>query len=105
VVSALIAAIFVHHDGKSGIESHLPGQWSLIPLCVIYLGGILLRGRTFGMYLLGLRIIRVDANLAIGPGRALVRTLLLILLLPALFLDRDLRGLHDRFTDTAVIVH
>jgi hypothetical protein len=70
-----------------------------------YLIGLLLLGRSFGMYLTGLRVIRVDAPVAIGPGRALARTALLALLIPALVGDADLRGLHDRLTATAVIVH
>jgi hypothetical protein len=47
----------------------------------------------------------VDATLPIGPLRALVRTTLLLTLVPALVADQDFRGLHDRLTDTAVIVH
>jgi uncharacterized RDD family membrane protein YckC len=104
IASALVAGIFVHHRGV-GIAAHAPGLWSLIPFAVDYVGGILLAGRTFGMKLTGLRVIRVDAHEAIGPGRALARTALLILLIPALIFDRDGRGFHDRITDTAVIVH
>ena len=57
------------------------------------------------MYLTGLRVIRVDAPIAVGPGRALARTVLLALVVPALLVDSDLRGLHDRLTATAVIRH
>jgi hypothetical protein len=57
------------------------------------------------MYLTGLRVVRVDAWVAIGPIRALVRTALLMALVPALVADQDFRGLHDRLTATAVIVH
>ena len=39
----------------------------------------------------------------IDLGRALVRTALLCLLVPAVVFDRDGRGLHDRLTDTAVV--
>ena len=87
------------------MAAHLPGQWSLIPLALDYLVGLLLFGRTLGMYLTGLRVVRVDAPLAVGPVRALARTALLIALLPALVVDQDFRGLHDRLTATAVIVH
>jgi uncharacterized RDD family membrane protein YckC len=104
VASALVAGLFVHHRG-AGVAAHAPGLWSLIPFAIDYVGGILLAGRTLGMKLTGLRIIRVDAPEAIGPGRALARTALLVLLIPALVFDRDGRGFHDRITDTAVIVH
>jgi len=105
LAGALVASPFVHHRDLPGLAAHLPGQWSLIPLVLDYLIGLLLFGRSLGMYLTGLRVIRVDATLAIGPIRALVRTALLVALLPALVADQDLRGLHDRLTATAVIVH
>jgi uncharacterized RDD family membrane protein YckC len=105
IASALVAGLFVHHSGEVGVAAHAPGLWSLIPLALDYVGGILLAGRTLGMKLTGLRVIRVDAPEAVGPGRALARTALLMLLIPALVVDRDGRGFHDRITDTAVIVH
>jgi hypothetical protein len=105
VAAGLVASPFVHRRDLPGLAAHLPGQWSLIPLVLDYLIGLLLFGRSLGMYLTGLRVIRVDARLAIGPIRALVRTALLVALIPALVADRDFRGLHDRLTATAVIVH
>jgi len=105
LASGLVAGLFVRRPDLPGLASHLPGQWSLIPLAVDYLAGLLLAGRSFGMYLTGLRVIRVDARLPIGPVRALVRTALLLALIPALVADQDFRGLHDRLTNTAVIVH
>ncbi len=105
LAATLVAAPFVHHPDRSGLAAHLPGQWSLIPFALDYLLGLLLAGRTLGMYLTGLRVVRVDARLAVGPVRALIRTALLIALLPALVADQDFRGLHDRLTATAVIVH
>jgi uncharacterized RDD family membrane protein YckC len=105
IAAGLVAAPFVHRSDLSGPVSHAPGQWSVIPWAVDYLFGLLLFGRTLGMYLTGLRVIRVDARLAVGPIRALVRTVLLALIVPALLVDSDLRGLHDRLTSTAVIRH
>jgi hypothetical protein len=105
VVSALVAALFVRQPQLSGAASHLPGSWSLVPLFVEYVAGLVLLGRSLGMYLTGLRVIRVDARVPVGPLRAAARTVLLILLVPALVVDSDFRGLHDRLTSTAVIVH
>jgi uncharacterized RDD family membrane protein YckC len=105
LASGLVAAAFVHRRDLSGPASHLPGTWSLIPLAIDYVLGLVFVGRTFGMYLTGLRVVRVDRTVAVGPLRAAARTLLLILLIPAVIMDRDLRGLHDRWTGTAVIVH
>jgi uncharacterized RDD family membrane protein YckC len=100
LASSLVAALFVRGHGVTG---HLPGSWSFIPLAVDYVGGMLVAGRTLGMYLLGLRVIRVDAHQPVTPWRAVARTVLLCLLVPALVFDRDGRGLHDRVADTAVV--
>jgi hypothetical protein len=47
--------------------------------------------------------VRVDRVEAIGPVRVVIRTVLLLLLVPAVIWDRDGRGLHDRLTETAVV--
>ena len=60
-------------------------------------------GRTLGMYLFGLRLVRVDRTAPVDPWRIVIRTLLLFLLVPAAVFDRDGRGLHDRLSDTAVV--
>jgi uncharacterized RDD family membrane protein YckC len=101
VASGLVAALFVHHSGSA--SHRLPGSWSLIPLAVDYVLGVLVAGRTLGMYLAGLRLVRVTPGVAVDPVRILGRTLLLFLLVPALIFDRDGRGLHDRLSDTAVV--
>ena len=103
--SGLAAGLFVRRHDLPGAAGHLPGQWSLLPLAIDYVVGMVLLGRTLGMYLTGLRIVRVDRRVAIGPLRAAARTVLLMLLVPAVVLDADLRGLHDRLTATAVILH
>jgi uncharacterized RDD family membrane protein YckC len=109
IASTFVAALFVsvlherHHHGKHDFADRLPGYWSLIPFAVDYVLGMLVAGRTLGMYLFGLRVIRVDRDEAVNPWRALLRTLLLMLLVPAVVFDRDGRGLHDRYTDTAVV--
>lgn len=104
LASTLVAALFVRSGGGSSRWSdHLPGSWSLIPLAVDYLLGCVLAGRTLGMYLFGLRLVRVDRTAAVDPVRAVVRTVLLFLLVPAVVFDRDGRGMHDRLTDTAVV--
>lgn len=102
LASTLVAALFVHHHG-GGLAQRLPGTWSLVPLTLDYVVGILTTGRTLGMYFCGLRLVRVERNVAIGPLRVIARTALLFLLVPALVFDRDNRGMQDRLTDTAVV--
>jgi uncharacterized RDD family membrane protein YckC len=59
-------------------------------------------GITVGKRLLGIRVIRTDGRRP-GFGWALLRTVLLFFVVPPLLSDRDLRGLHDRATDTIVV--
>jgi uncharacterized RDD family membrane protein YckC len=103
LASGLVAALFVQASAGSGAAGHLPGSWSLLPFVIDYVVGVLVAGRTLGMYLFGLRLVRVDRPAPVGPTRALARTALLLLLLPAVIWDRDGRGLHDRVSDTAVV--
>ena len=61
-----------------------------------------LTGFTVGKRILSIRVARVDGR-PVGLVWALVRTILLLLVVPALITDRDLRGLHDRAANTIVI--
>jgi RDD family len=69
------------------------------------LGAVSVRlfGFTPGQFALGLMVIPVDNRLHVGFGRALVRGVLIALVIPPLITDTDLRGLHDRLTNTAVV--
>jgi uncharacterized RDD family membrane protein YckC len=60
-----------------------------------------LTGLTIGKQLLRIRVARLDGRMV--GGWALVRTLLLLAVIPPLIVDRDLRGLHDRAANTVVI--
>jgi uncharacterized RDD family membrane protein YckC len=102
IVCAVIAGIFTRSFGTD-TASKLPGLWSLVTFSLDYIAGLLFAGRTLGMYLLGIRVIRIDRDEPVNPWRAVLRTFLLVLLVPALIFDRDGRGLHDRYTDTAVV--
>ncbi|MDT9686687.1 RDD family protein [Streptomyces sp. TRM76323] len=71
------------------------GNWAL---GVLFLLGVLTVGTigcTPGKRFLGLRVIAEDGE-RLRFGRAVVRTALLCLAVPALIWDRDGRGLHDR---------
>jgi hypothetical protein len=61
-----------------------------------------LTGCTVGKRLLGIRVVRTDGSL-VGLRWALVRTAILLTVVPPLLTDRDLRGLHDRASDTMVV--
>ena len=59
-------------------------------------------GFTVGKRLVGIRTVRTNGGL-VGFRWALVRTAILLTVVPPLLTDRDLRGLHDRASDTVVI--
>ena len=61
-----------------------------------------LTGITIGKRLVGIRVIRINGG-PVGPGWALVRTAILLTVVPPLLTDRDLRGLHDRAAGTVVV--
>ncbi len=66
--------------------------------------GLALAGQSPGMRLVRLRVVPLQGDPArLGLGRALLRTLLLLLLVPALVSDRDGRGLHDKAAGTVVV--
>ena len=61
-----------------------------------------LTGFTVGKRIVGLRVVRLDGK-PVGLWWALLRTLLLLAVVPPLVFDSDLRGLHDKAANTLVI--
>jgi hypothetical protein len=61
-----------------------------------------LGGSTVGKRLVGIRTVRLGGG-PIGFGWTLVRTAILLTVVPPLLTDRDLRGLHDRASNTVVV--
>jgi uncharacterized RDD family membrane protein YckC len=95
VLSALVAGLFTAPE--------LPRNWSFVTFLAEYVVFGAAFGQTPGMRLLGVRLVRVDRPGRIGVVRAVARTALLALLVPALIWDSDGRCLHERFSQTAVV--
>jgi uncharacterized RDD family membrane protein YckC len=95
VAAALVAGLFT--------APSLPGNWSLLSFGLITVVTLVAFGQTPGMRLFGLRLAHPRAGQRLALWRAVVRTALLMVLVPALVVDADGRGLHDRLTDTAVV--
>ncbi len=95
IAAALVAGLFTAPSP--------PGNWSLLSFTIITVGTLAVFGQTPGMRLLGLRLAHPRQGERLALWRAVVRTALLCLLVPALVVDADGRGLHDRLTDTAVV--
>ncbi|WP_410538836.1 RDD family protein [Streptomyces sp. KL2] len=73
------------------------GNWALLVFAVLGVLTVGTVGSTPGKRLLGLRVVSVGGGRLTLP-RAVVRTALLALAVPALVWDRDSRGLHDRLS-------
>ena len=76
--------------------------WTLVVFAVQDYLLTALAGMTLGKRLAGIRVARLDGR-PVGLLWGLVRTLLLLTVIPPLVTDRDLRGLHDRASDTIVV--
>jgi uncharacterized RDD family membrane protein YckC len=98
VVDALLAAVVA-----AAVVQGIPQNWSLLSFGLITAVSLVLVGRTPGQALLKLQLAHPRQGERVAPWRAVVRTALLMLLVPALVVDSDGRGLHDRITQTAVI--
>jgi uncharacterized RDD family membrane protein YckC len=95
VAAVLIASLFT--------APRLPGAWTALSFALITVVTLVLFGQTPGMRLVGLRLAHPVQGRRLAVWRAVVRTALLLLLVPALVVDADGRGLHDRLTGTAVV--
>jgi len=76
----------------------------ILVLIVLNTVGIGLFGQTPGMATAGVRCISIIDGGAIGLPKALLRAVLLALLIPAIILDADRRGWHDRAAGSVVIL-
>jgi uncharacterized RDD family membrane protein YckC len=104
VLCYLIASFIVGHGVFTVTDAHYEDA-QLTALLLFFVEVYLLTaisGLTVGKRLLGLRTMRTDGS---RPGFkwALVRTILLMCVIPACLSDRDMRGLHDRAADTIVV--
>jgi uncharacterized RDD family membrane protein YckC len=105
VLCEIIASSIVGHSLFTGATDKHYQAAQFLTLGIFVLEVYLLTavsGLTIGKRLLGIRVIRTDGS---RPGFkwAALRTLLLLFVVPACLTDRDLRGLHDRASDTIVV--
>lgn len=76
-------------------DQQAAGNWALGVFLVMSLLTVGTVGSTPGKRILGLRLISEDGG-RLGTVRVVLRTVLLLLVIPAIVWDRDSRGLHDR---------
>src|SRR5918999_1065416 len=99
VVALLSATIVAEALGRELTRGSL---WPLAAFGVEVWLLTALFGLSIGKRICGLRVVRLDGR-PVGPLWALVRTALLLVVVPALLWDRDYRGLHDRVANTVVV--
>ena len=82
-----------------------PQNWSLLTWAILMVVPVAVIGATPAMALLGMRVVRLDRPESAGVGLlwTLVRTASVFFIVPALIMDRDSRGIHDRASRTVVI--
>ena len=99
LLSYLIAGLFTGPDalGSSNLSWIVLGVWFVLTTAAVAAFGI-----TPGMAVLGIRVASLGSAL-VGVPRAVLRTALIALVVPALARDADGRGWHDRATNTVVV--
>jgi hypothetical protein len=97
LLAGLIAALFTYPA--------LPQNWSLLSWAILMIVPVAVIGTTPAMVLLGMRVVRLDRPESAGVGLVwtLVRTFSVFFVIPALIIDKDSRGIHDRVSRTIVL--
>lgn len=94
IVCVLIASALTRHAAFDGRDPVNP-WWPVLVLAIEYIALLGTVGTTLGMRLLGIGVRRLDGG-RVAWLWVIVRTLLLVLVIPAVIYDRDQRGLHDK---------
>ncbi|GAB3540006.1 RDD family protein [Arthrobacter tecti] len=89
---SLISAAFFNYDGLATL-----GIFALEQMLLVGTLGYSVGHRLFGMQVQGVN------GRAAGLGAAIVRTVLICLVIPAVVFDEDQRGLHDRAARTVLV--
>jgi uncharacterized RDD family membrane protein YckC len=103
VLTSLMTSLFVRFDANDTAQMQQFNYIALVVWFVLTVVMIGLFGFTPGKLLFGLRVVRVDGSTMVNLLRAIPRTLLTALVVPAALADADGRGLHDKLTGTVVV--
>jgi uncharacterized RDD family membrane protein YckC len=101
IVCVLIVSALTRHAAFDGRDPVNPG-WPVLALAVEYIVLLGTVGTTLGMRLLGIGVRRLDGGRLAWPW-VIVRTAMLVLVIPAVVYDRDQRGLHDKASGAIAI--
>jgi uncharacterized RDD family membrane protein YckC len=103
VAATIIATGFLGFDqfalpSEAGLTQFAP-MFVFALLQIIFIPVV---GGSPGHRILGMRVVRIDGSWT-GLWRPIVRTVLLVLVIPAVIWDGDQRGLHDKAVGTVLI--
>ncbi len=90
LLCVLIAYGLIAHRSLYGANN-----WALVVFGVLSVIGLTLVGSTPGKVVTRLRVVSVDGG-RLRPLGVIIRTVLLLIVIPAVVWDRDTRGLHDK---------
>ena len=103
LLATIIAMAFFGYD-----QFALPGEagWTqfapMLVFAVLQIVFIPMLAGSPGHLILGMRVVRMGGGW-VGVWRPIVRTVLLVLVIPAVIWDADQRGLHDKAAGTVLI--
>lgn len=78
--------------------------WHIVVFAALQIVFIPTIGGSIGHRIFGMRVVAIAGGW-IGAWRPVVRTLLLVIVIPALVWDSDQRGFHDKVAGTVLIRH
>ena len=99
LIAVVIGSAFTGHRPLTP-GSNTP--WITVVFAAEYLVLVSLIGRTIGMRLFGVAVIALDGR-RLRAWSVIVRTALLLLVVPAVIYDRDQRGLHDKAAGSVAV--
>lgn len=85
------------------VPPELVSAATLLVFAVLQVAFITIWGGSLGHLLFGMRIILLTGAQRICLWRSLLRTLLLVIVIPALVWDSDQRGFHDKIPGTVLV--
>jgi len=103
VIASLVTSLFVRVDVADPGVMRTFNYWSLLVWFLITVAAVSFFGFTAGMAALGICVARLDGATMVGPLRAIPRTALTAILIPAVIWDADTRGMHDKAVGTVVV--
>jgi uncharacterized RDD family membrane protein YckC len=95
VIGAAVTGHRLFHPGGNAFVT--PGIFALEYVVLVSLIGCTIGSRLFNFRIVSLNGRRLDV------GRVALRTVLLLLVIPAVVFDRDQRGLHDKAADSVTV--